>query len=212
MKKLIVLFVLVAFAGFALAEAPPNAGFESGMSGWGTWGSGSGSGPSGYKWTSHWAYIDTTGNGAGGSQNFMNLTTASQAGYCEYWGYGYNITWRDSYDEIIPILEGECTMIGGWFKDLGGAGTGELKFEWLDASGRKSQDGGLVLSQSVFFPVTTDWAYYEEQMMAPVNTYSVRPCWANPNPGGELGLDLVIPESMSIALLGLGGLFLRRRK
>jgi hypothetical protein len=45
MKKLICSIIILAAAGFAHAEIPPldNPGFESGMSGWSTWGSGSGS-------------------------------------------------------------------------------------------------------------------------------------------------------------------------
>ena len=104
MKKLIVLFVLVAFAGFACAELhstpTANAGFEAGMSGWSSWGSGSGSGSSGYKWASHWAYIDTSG-GANGSATSLIATTASQAGYCEFWGWGYDVAWRGSSAEMM---------------------------------------------------------------------------------------------------------------
>ena len=219
MKKLIVLCVLVAFAGYASAEllVLGNPGFESGMSGWGTWGSGSGSGSSGYKWTSHWAFIETSG-GVGDSQ-FMNLTTASQAGYSEWWGWGYNITWRSEMSQIKDLVPGVGVYtIGGWYKNLSDFGPegmrGEIKFEWLDASGRKSQDGGLIPSQSVYFDITSEWAYYEETLAVPALAYAIRPCWANPTPGDEVGLDdvIAIPEPMSIALLGLGGLFLRRRK
>ena len=217
MKKLIVLCVLVAFTGFAIAELmpPDNPDFEAGMSGWGTWGSGSGSGSAGYKWTSHWAYIETSG-GVGDSQ-FMNLTTAAQAGYCEWWGWGYNIIWNSDWASTSQLNPGVGVFtIGGWYKDLGNGGTGEIKFEWLDASQHKSgtQEWGIVPAESVFFPLTTDWAYYQFTLPVPAEAYFIRACWANPNPGGEVGLDdvVTIPEPMSIALLGLGGLFLRRRK
>jgi hypothetical protein len=214
MKKLLCSIIILAVAGFAHAEMfPPwgNPGFENGMSGWATWGSGSGSGPSGYKWTSHWAYIDTTGNGAWGN-NFMNLTTSSQIGYIEYWGWGYNVTWRSSSADLLEVTEGTPVTMNAWARDvLGGGARLELKFEWLDASGLKPADGGIVPSGQIFFDITTDWAYYQATLVTPVNAYGLRPCWANPDPGTEVGLDF-IPEPMSIALLGFGALGLRRRK
>jgi hypothetical protein len=219
MKKLLCSIIILAVAGFAHAEIPPldNPGFESGMSGWGTWGSGSGSGPSGYKWASHWAYIDTTGNAHSG-QNFMNLTTGSQLGYCEYWGWGYNVVWPSDVDDIADVVEGDWVKMDVWAKDLtGNGGQIEFKFEWLDASGRKFEDGGIVPAESIYFPidqVTPDWDYYEAWAQAPADAYFVRPVWSNPDPGKEIGIDDLsfLPEPMSIALLGFGALALRRRK
>ena len=218
MKKLIFLLALVAFTGFAIAGIPPlqNPGLESGMSGWGTWGSGSGSGSAGYKWTSHWAYVETTGGHTG--SNFMNLTTSAQAGYCEWWGWGYNCMWQSDsakLDDAVPGVSWHKMDV--WAKNLDGGGNKvEMKFEWLDASGRKSQDGGLVPPVSYFFDVPNDgqWHYFSHWSQAPALAYGLRPVWGNPAPGGDVGVDDLsyIPEPMSIALLGLGGLFLRRRK
>ena len=218
MKKLLCSIIILAVAGFAYAEIipipPTNPGFEDGMTGWSTWGSGSGSGPSGYKWTSHWAYIDTTGNGVGGSNNFMNLTTASQIGYYEYTGWGYNVTWRSDAAEILPVTEGQSLTIGAWAKDLlGGGARLEIRFEWIDwTGGHGGTGGGGTIPITAFqFPITADWAYYEVTQQAPGGVIGLRPVWGNPDPGTEVGLDF-IPEPMSIALLGLGALALRRRK
>jgi hypothetical protein len=228
MKKLIVLFVLVAFAGFACAELlstpTANADFEAGMSGWDSWGSGSGSGSSGYKWASHWAYIDTTG-GANGSQNFLVATTASQAGYSEWWGYGYDVTWRGSSAEMMDFGANNGTgqvTIGAWMKAVSGTPSAAMTFEWVDWSGGDGGGGGggTIPRAELSFAVTTDWAYYSATLAVPSNVnggaYGMRPVWGVNNPGTAIGIDDVsavwIPEPMSIALLGLGGLFLRRRK
>ena len=216
MKKLIVLFVLVAFASFACAELLPNGDFAAGMSGWGTWGSGSGSGSLGYKWTSHWAYIETTGGVGGAGDPFMVPTTASQKGYCEWWGWGYNVVWRSSSAELIPVTAGNAYTLRGYAKDLtGDGGNFELKFEWLDASGRKPSEGSAVPTWSIFFDgMTTSWVEYTKTETAPAGACYIRPVYGESNPGKTVGIDNLqfLPEPMSIALLGLGGLFLRRRK
>ncbi len=234
MKKLIVLIVLLAFAGFAVAELHDtpiaNAGFEAtdtlSGAGWGTWGSGSGSGPSGYKWTQHWAYIDTTG-GANGSQNFFGADTTSLVGYSEYWGWSESCTWRADATEKLDWSStpgtGEVT-ISGWFKSISGTptGAGSMYIEWVDFSGGDSGGGSpsTIPRDQFFFDITTDWAYYAITVASPIDdhggAYGARPVWATNVPGVLVGIDDVhaswIPEPMSIALLGLGGLFLRRRK
>ena len=202
MKKLIFLCALVAFAGFASAELL-NLDFEDGMTGWGSWGSGSGDG--GY--VNHWAYVETTGGSDGGQ--FMNVTTEGS----NFWGY--NVVWRSDTAELMTVAEGDWLTLGGYYKDLSGdGGTGGIKFEWLDASGLHGNEGGLVPAVEIAITPTTEWAYYEATMQAPALAFGLRPVWGAISGGAIIGIDqmVAIPEPMSIALLGLGGLFLRRRK
>jgi hypothetical protein len=145
----------------------------------------------------------------------MNISTTNQIGYIENWGWGYNIVWRSDYAELAPVAEGQEITIGGYAKDLAGTGAQiEFKFEWLDINQLKDQDGGIVPAESIWIPITTEWAYYEATLTTPADAYWIRPCWANGDPGKAVGIDNLnfIPEPMTIALLGLGGLFIRRRK
>lgn len=205
--------VCVALGGAAQAEMIINGDFEAGISGWGSWGSGSGSGPSGYLWTNHWAFIEPSGGSDGGQ--FMNCTTAAQIGYLEWWGWGYNVIWREALEEVIPVTPGETVAMGAWYKDLSGNGGGAiLKFEWLDENMVKDQDGGLVPSFEIVVNPTTDWAYYEETQTVPDLAHYIRPVWGVNSAGSEIGVDQVyyVPEPATIGLLGLGALWLRRRK
>lgn len=227
MKKLIVLIVLVAFASYVSAELhstpTANAGFEDSPigAGWSSWGSGSGTG-TGWQGGS-WGYVDTTG-GANGSQNFFNATQPSNITW-----WGNCVTWRGSSAEMMDWSStpgAGSVMISGWFKDVSGtAGQTVLKFEWVDFSGGDGGGGGggTIPVQNVNVTITTDWAYYAVILPVPgpgtggdgTGGYGIRPVWGNPGLG-QVGLDDVyavyIPEPMSIALLGLGGLLLRRKK
>lgn len=220
MKKLLCSIIILAVGGFVHAEILPipNNGFEDGMTGWSTWGSGSGSGPSGSKYVQHYAYIDTTGNAASG-QNFLNLTTASQIGYCEYGGYGNNYVWRSDPAEIAICEPGDWVKMGVWAKDVGGYGGGlALRFTWKDWTGGS---GELPVYWEVItvYP-TAEWDYYSAWLQIPADPYPfegvyyVEPRWYADSPGTEIGVDDLefIPEPMSIALLAFGALALRRRK
>ena len=55
MKKFVVLLLMLALSGLSQAELA-NLDFEAGADGWGMWGSGSGSGVSGYAYESSPCY------------------------------------------------------------------------------------------------------------------------------------------------------------
>lgn len=191
MKKAMVLIFLLAISGLANAEMI-NMDFEEGMIGWGTWGSGSGSGPLGSMWTSHWAYIDSTGNGVADSNNFLNLTTTAQIGYYEYYGWGYNDAFR-SPDYILEIDPGDWFRMSVWAKDVGGyGGRVGLTFVWKECKDIYEICADVhcpVPPDHFYFDVTDEWDYYEAWVQAPGCAVAIVPLWANPDPGTEIGID-----------------------
>lgn len=222
MKKLVFLCVLSVFVCFASAELYQqtyNMGFENGMDGWSSWGSGSGSGPSGSMWTQHWAYLDTTGNAHGG-QNFMVVDADLPVGYKEYWYESYDVIWQPPFLDWTSTPGTGFVTIGAWMKDVTGNAEGYLELDWVDASGdHAGHQGGDIIPSiptwSITFDVTTDWAYYEYTVPVPDGAFGAVPVYGVWGVG-SVGLDDLynqwVPEPMSIGLLGLGAFVLRKKR
>jgi len=137
MKKIIVLVLLLCVAGFAHAEMIVNGDFEDDLNNWSTWGSGSGSGDSGYLWWSGMASIAPSGGSDGGK--YAVLDTTDMTGYFESWGWCWQGVWQND----LPFATGQQVTLYGYAKDLLASGaTIHLFLEWEDSSGlRVDLDG-----------------------------------------------------------------------
>jgi hypothetical protein len=112
-----------------------------------------------------------------------------------------------------PVEVGQQYYVGVWVKDnlLGGSTPG-----WLNFS---NQPGGSAFWQQIVIPNDGDWHYVEGLTAAIPAGITHGRFGMISNPGadylfddGYVGLTSQIPEPMTLGLLGLGGLFMRRRK
>ncbi len=224
MKKFIVLMAIVALAGFAQAELFVNGDFEAG--GWSGGGSGSGAGgPSPWGWTTFPPIYQQDSGGSDGG-DWMQLDQ-SAAPYTGTWNWAWSGVWSTK----IAVTPGLAMTVSGMAQHLTGDTTLRAFVSYEDAAGLRvdlNNDGiSQVLGNGVqadylkdrymptwvtdagWDPFTLDYSVPIGYSIAQLDfTFSVE---AAP---GAVGIDQLslIPEPMTIGLLGLGGLFLRRRK
>ena len=241
MKKLILLFAILAMVGVAQAEMLVNGGFEDSdttEAPWLAWGSGAVGG-----W---WAYfapaLQTGGGGAGGSSNWLDLPVTGWSS----WGWGYNVAFQGKVADgqaLIPVTQGQLMKMSAYYNSTTES-AGLLGWEFVDDSGLVDMNGdgnrgtydagkGAYSGQNedkinLMYGINPDgtWQEVYSLLYVPTTDFLGNPInitgviavfggagYAYPY-GSHMGLDdaSLIPEPMSIALLGLGGLFLRRRK
>jgi len=238
MKKLILLFAVLAMVGVAQAEMLTNGGFEDSTttdSPWLSWGSGATAG----SWAVYYRTLNTGGGGAGGSSNWLDLPVTSWG----TWGWGYNVAFQGKEADgqaALSVIPGEAYTMSAWYNSAT-VSSGLLGWEWCDDSGLVDLNGdgdrgGVNGNNPLFyngqdadkvnimvsFPADGQWHYIESTQYAPtvdglgnpLTVSGVITVFGGASYGDHLGLDdaSLIPEPISIALLGLGGLFLRRRK
>lgn len=224
MKKLLVLMLVLALAGIASAEIFVNGDFEAGA--WSGGGSGSGGGPGGWGWQAFPPIYQTSGGSDGGA--WMQLDQ-SAAPYTGTWNWAWSGVWNSLPN--ATATDGQSFTVSGMAKHLAGDTTlrGFISFE--NAGGLRVDYNGDGISMVLgngnnnqynldrYMPTWTaggSWGAFSDTFVVPSAlgiasfgvTFSVE---AAP---GAVGIDQVslVPEPISIALLGLGGLFIRRRK
>jgi hypothetical protein len=220
MKKLVILLALLALAIPVQAEIVSNGGFEIDdnpdgtyyAAGWGDWEWGGwrgfknndpladGGGDSGYA-----AYAGTAYGYAGASSDWgavagINQTVSPTVGV-EYIASVYYST--ESWG-----TDNSARLVIKWWGDFGG-GVTEIKttYSIIDDSGPINGTWNYFSVNTGAVPVGTTSAQYELEAGGH-NT--------SPGDGGSVLFDnasmVAVPEPMTVGLLGLGCLFLRRRK
>ena len=222
MKRVLVFLLLLAMAGIASADIMPDGGFEAGM-----W---SGSGgfvymayPSSYTWGYASPYQGTAAPQAGTYSGVFVLPSSGPAYSWSYASVGVKSFaggngWSAAWQQGLVASEGDVLQASSYIKQLSGpaGGGGIMKIEWIDDT------GGEISEDVEFFSATSDWTQITGSLFtAPAGTVGATMVVGNETyMGGLIGTAIafdsvtldIIPEPMSIALLGLGGLFLRRRK
>ena len=233
MKKLLLIVALLAMVGVVQAELLVNGGFEDSdtdKAPWISWGSGGGVyGATNYGWTS-WGntiYVTTlnTSGGAGDNGNWLDIGTDGTS--AATWAWGYNVVFQGKTPDgqaAIPVNQGEWMTMSADYKS-NTVGSVMLGWEWcndsgtmVDFNGDGYANGDNSDKQNIMMPLTPDGTWQNVSVTVQVPSIpglvQLIAVFGGAGANQDLGLDnaSLIPEPMSIALLGLGGLFLRRRK
>lgn len=215
MKKLLLVLLVLAFAGTVQASNPlvdlsiNNPDFEGGWvdQGWGVpFPPGVPAGWSSWEGSDVGALADIAGNP--GRALELSVHAGQAAG-------GYAFVWNN---KKALAYQGMILTVSADVIDLAPSGYDFAAFslEAFDAGG-----GSLGKLEQKIAGVTASWANYSMNYLAPTGTTQVEVKLVAstdnplvPNVGCAYGFDNVVltPEPITIALLGLGGLFLRRRK
>lgn len=223
MKRLLVFLMVVAVSGLASAEMLVNGGFENDFDSWGHWGSGSGVSPGSATWanTDTWRTIKTEGAYEGDKAiEFGTSNSLTEVG----WWWGWSAAWQID----IPVTPG--TEIGmsamirdGWADGSDGviAGAALLKIEFYGADGaRVDRNGDGVGDRDddfvTFFdvPRSGEWVPIAVTDIVPVDAVTTNVVIGTESVNVAVWYDAVslVPEPMSLSLLGLGSLVLLRRR
>lgn len=235
MKKLVlVICVLCSLVAVTQAELFINGDFEAGDT-WGQGGSGSGGS---YPWpaTLMPPTYQTTGGSDGGA--WMELNTSAMVFAPTWtWGWGWSAIWSPD----IAATTGEVLRLSGMAKHVDANYGSNLKafVDYVDSASLRVDLNGDGLAESLGTGVAADWkldrymvswvtganwAAFSDTFTVPavtglagltVTISCEDKSWYPGGPGGDVvGIDelSLIPEPATMALLGLGGLLIRRKK
>ena len=198
MKKVLMLLALLAVTGIASADLLTNGGFEDGdtgqinqpIPGWSSWGD------AGWHHDDAGKVIDTKAlkfwwDGAGLYQDVA-------------------VTPGETYDFSVEVFNASDDQLVGW--------NGLIKAEFYDGTGGQLLNDELERYYSATGAVD-EWVTIGGSRVAPAGAVTGRIVllivdWQETGVSGALNFDnaSIVPEPATMALLGLGGLLIRRRK
>ena len=237
MKKFVLLLAILAIAGYAHAEMLTNPGFENmwtpantWATAWSGWGSGSGSGWGGWAWYSGGPTWPNDGTAYEGDR-YME-TSAMSATYSSWWGWGWTAAWQSG--ARIPAAEGVEYTLSAYIRNGYGDGfidvipehpdpcdpcsmipkTGpailKIEFYGTDPCGLPF----MISNPRDFYAIDNDWALETFSAVAPAGTVGIQAVLGTEWNMVSVDWDnaSLVPEPVTLTLLGMGCLFIRRRK
>ena len=234
LRRIVVLVVVLALASISQAELLVNPGFEDNggsLDGWSAWSGGSGSGPGGYKWFGDGMWKNVTQDGTA-----HELDTHIETGIWfepgsfdfTWWGWGAALLFQD-----MPVVTGQEYTFTAWARDAWDPDPqatvpAMLQFEqryWdgsdlanrppeADANGDGNVDSADRFNVSFDIPKDGEWHKLELVHTIPDGVNYITAVLNNPTWNSSLDWDdaSLTPEPTTLALLGFGGLLLRRRR
>lgn len=224
MRKFAAVVLVLAVAGIANGEMFDNGDFEAGpWDGGGSGSGGSGAGPWG--WTAFPPTYHTAGGSDGGA--WMQLDQ-SAAPWTAAWNWAWSAVWSDN----MAVTGGQELTISGMAQHLAGDNTLRAFISYENAAGLRVDFNGDGISavlgngtgQNPYHPDRelltwasgSGWGAFSTDITVPqgLNVSQLNVTFSVEAAPGAVGIDQVslVPEPLTLSLLGLGGLLLRRRR
>jgi len=211
MKKLLLVLVVLAFGTAAQAELLSDPGFEGGA------------GCMAYGTGTPWVIATATGTAMAITSDVYDGTYAAKLQLTGTKTSNYAMLFEDI---VVSSFDPSGYTLSVWAKDLTTLGTGPDTSVLQFKVEIRSTTGTLLRTDKTLFTLQRDglWNLYTANILPGTltlaTTTKLRPCIvAQPNIAGQqpiIAIDdaslVAIPEPLTLALLGFGGLFLRRRK